>query len=190
MRIGAVRKMKDRAIVRNIGHFDSEIQVAALRNMKWVNVKPQVDEVEFPDGKRIILLSEGRWSISAMPWGISRTISLGGGPVQTAGPNPEHPGIRQRQHQRHLPRDPRGGGGKTLHPPAREHARVSPARARHAEHARGDRPPAGAAPDLPRAPAAAGKSRASFSHAMVKTTGRPRRIVLARHQLHRRRAAL
>jgi adenosylhomocysteinase len=55
-----MRKMKDRAIVANIGHFDSEIQVAALRNLKWSNVKPQVDEVEFPDGKRIILLSEGR----------------------------------------------------------------------------------------------------------------------------------
>src|SRR5499427_5499858 len=55
-----MRKMKDRAIVCNIGHFDSEIQVAALRNFRWHNVKPQVDEVEFPDGKRIILLSEGR----------------------------------------------------------------------------------------------------------------------------------
>src|SRR5438093_7810552 len=55
-----MRKMKDRAIVANIGHFDSEIQVAGLRNLKWHNVKPQVDEIEFPDGKRIILLSEGR----------------------------------------------------------------------------------------------------------------------------------
>ncbi len=55
-----MRAMKDRAIVANIGHFDSEIQVAGLRNFKWVNVKPQVDEIEFPDGKRIILLSEGR----------------------------------------------------------------------------------------------------------------------------------
>jgi adenosylhomocysteinase len=55
-----MRKMKDRAIVCNIGHFDSEIQVAGLRNYKWHNVKPQVDEIEFPDGKRIILLSEGR----------------------------------------------------------------------------------------------------------------------------------
>jgi adenosylhomocysteinase len=55
-----MRKMKDRAIVANIGHFDSEIQVSALRNLKWHNVKPQVDEIEFPDGKRIILLSEGR----------------------------------------------------------------------------------------------------------------------------------
>jgi adenosylhomocysteinase len=55
-----MRAMKDRAIVANIGHFDSEIQVAALRNFKWHNVKPQVDEIEFPDGKRIILLSEGR----------------------------------------------------------------------------------------------------------------------------------
>src|SRR5437588_451094 len=55
-----MRKMKDRAIVANIGHFDSEIQVAALRNFKWHNVKPQVDEIEFPGGKRIILLSEGR----------------------------------------------------------------------------------------------------------------------------------
>ena len=55
-----MRKMKDRAIVCNIGHFDSEIQVAALKNFKWLNVKPQVDEIEFPDGKRIILLSEGR----------------------------------------------------------------------------------------------------------------------------------
>ena len=52
--------MKDRAIVCNIGHFDSEIQVAVLKNFKWHNVKPQVDEVEFPDGKRILLLSEGR----------------------------------------------------------------------------------------------------------------------------------
>jgi len=55
-----MRKMKDRAIVANIGHFDSEIQVAALKNLKWVNVKPQVDEIEFPDRHRIILLSEGR----------------------------------------------------------------------------------------------------------------------------------
>ena len=55
-----MRDMHDRAIVANIGHFDNEIQVAELRNFKWHNVKPQVDEVEFPDGKRIILLSEGR----------------------------------------------------------------------------------------------------------------------------------
>jgi adenosylhomocysteinase len=55
-----MRAMKDRAIVCNIGHFDSEIQVAALRNYKWHNVKPQVDEIEFPDGKRLILLAEGR----------------------------------------------------------------------------------------------------------------------------------
>ena len=58
--IDHMRDMKDRAIVCNIGHFDSEIQIAALRNLKWHNVKPQVDEVEFPDGKRIIVLAEGR----------------------------------------------------------------------------------------------------------------------------------
>ena len=55
-----MRAMHDRAIVCNIGHFDSEIQIAALRNLKWHNVKPQVDEVEFPDGKRLIVLAEGR----------------------------------------------------------------------------------------------------------------------------------
>jgi adenosylhomocysteinase len=55
-----MRQMKDRAIVCNIGHFDNEIDVAGLKNMKWVNIKPQVDEIEFPDGHRIILLSEGR----------------------------------------------------------------------------------------------------------------------------------
>jgi adenosylhomocysteinase len=55
-----MRRMKHRAIVCNIGHFDSEIQVAALKNLKWHKVKPQVDEIEFPDRKRIILLSEGR----------------------------------------------------------------------------------------------------------------------------------
>jgi len=55
-----MRAMKDRAIVCNIGHFDSEIQVAGLRNLKWTNVKPQVDEIQFADGHRIILLSEGR----------------------------------------------------------------------------------------------------------------------------------
>jgi len=55
-----MRQMKDRAIVCNIGHFDNEIQVEALRNYKWHNVKPQVDEVEFPNGKRIIVLAEGR----------------------------------------------------------------------------------------------------------------------------------
>ncbi len=55
-----MRRMKHRAIVCNIGHFDSEIQVGALRNYTWDNVKPQVDEVVFPDGKRMILLSEGR----------------------------------------------------------------------------------------------------------------------------------
>jgi adenosylhomocysteinase len=55
-----MRAMKHRAIVANIGHFDSEIQVNSLRNLKWLNIKPQVDEIEFPDGKRLILLSEGR----------------------------------------------------------------------------------------------------------------------------------
>src|SRR5580692_2863218 len=55
-----MRAMKDRAIVCNIGHFDNEIQIAGLRNLKWTNVKPQVDEIEFPDKHRIILLSEGR----------------------------------------------------------------------------------------------------------------------------------
>ncbi|TNE59481.1 MAG: adenosylhomocysteinase [Alphaproteobacteria bacterium] len=58
--IDHMRAMKDRAIVCNIGHFDSEIQVAALRNYTWENVKPQVDEILFPDGKRMILLAEGR----------------------------------------------------------------------------------------------------------------------------------
>ncbi len=55
-----MRDMKDRAIVCNIGHFDNEIQVEPLRNMKWTNIKPQVDEIEFPDGKRLLLLAEGR----------------------------------------------------------------------------------------------------------------------------------
>ncbi len=58
--IDHMRAMKHRAIVCNIGHFDSEIQIDALRNYKWDNVKPQVDEIVFPDGKRLILLSEGR----------------------------------------------------------------------------------------------------------------------------------
>ncbi len=55
-----MRAMKNRAIVCNIGHFDSEIQIDALRNYTWDNIKPQVDEVVFPDGKRLIVLSEGR----------------------------------------------------------------------------------------------------------------------------------
>src|SRR3982074_3304720 len=55
-----MRAMKDRAIVCNIGHFDNEIQIAGLKNLKWNNIKPQVDEIEFPDRHRIILLSEGR----------------------------------------------------------------------------------------------------------------------------------
>jgi adenosylhomocysteinase len=55
-----MRAMKDRAIVCNIGHFDNEIQIAHLKNLKWDNIKPQVDEITFPDGKRMILLSEGR----------------------------------------------------------------------------------------------------------------------------------
>ena len=55
-----MRHMKDRAIVRNIGHFDSEIQIEALRNYPWEEVKPQVDEVVFPDGKRLIVLAKGR----------------------------------------------------------------------------------------------------------------------------------
>ena len=58
--IDHMRAMKDRAIVCNIGHFDNEIQVGALKNLKWNNIKPQVDEITFPDGHRIILLSEGR----------------------------------------------------------------------------------------------------------------------------------
>src|SRR6201992_1846025 len=55
-----MRAMKDRAIVCHIGHFDNEIQIAGLRNLKWTNIKPQVDEIEFPDKHRIIMLSEGR----------------------------------------------------------------------------------------------------------------------------------
>src|SRR5256714_293155 len=58
--IDHMRAMKDRAIVCNIGHFDNEIQVAGLKNLKWNNIKPQVDEITFPDNHRIILLSEGR----------------------------------------------------------------------------------------------------------------------------------
>ena len=55
-----MRRMKDRAIVCNIGHFDSEIEIASLKNLKWDTIKPQVDEVTFPDGKKIIVLAEGR----------------------------------------------------------------------------------------------------------------------------------
>jgi len=55
-----MRAMKNMAIVSNIGHFDSEIEIAGLNNMKWTEIKPQVDEVEFPDGKKIIVLSKGR----------------------------------------------------------------------------------------------------------------------------------
>jgi adenosylhomocysteinase len=58
--IDHLRAMKDRAIVCNIGHFDSEIQIGSLRNMKWTNIKPQVDEIEMPGGRRVILLAEGR----------------------------------------------------------------------------------------------------------------------------------
>jgi adenosylhomocysteinase len=60
IRIEHMREMKDMAIVGNIGHFDNEIQVTSLRNYKWDNIKPQVDMIEFPNQKRIILLSEGR----------------------------------------------------------------------------------------------------------------------------------
>jgi len=60
IRLEHMRAMKDMAIVGNIGHFDNEIQVAALKNLKWTNIKPQVDMVEFPGGNRMILLSEGR----------------------------------------------------------------------------------------------------------------------------------
>ena len=55
-----MRGMKNNAIVCNIGHFDSEIQVAGLKNFKWDEIKPQVHHIEFPDGKKILLLSEGR----------------------------------------------------------------------------------------------------------------------------------
>lgn len=58
--IDHMREMKDRTIICNIGHFDSEIQIEALRNFKWNNIKPQVDEVEFPNGKKLIVLAEGR----------------------------------------------------------------------------------------------------------------------------------
>ncbi len=60
IRLDHMRQMKDRAIVCNIGHFDSEIQIESLRNYKWEEVKPQVDEVVFPDGKRLIVLAQGR----------------------------------------------------------------------------------------------------------------------------------
>ncbi|MBM3606362.1 MAG: adenosylhomocysteinase, partial [Alphaproteobacteria bacterium] len=60
IRLEHMRQMKDMAIVGNIGHFDNEIQVAALRNHKWTNIKDQVDMIEMPSGNRIILLSQGR----------------------------------------------------------------------------------------------------------------------------------
>jgi adenosylhomocysteinase len=60
IKLDHMRAMKDRAIVCNIGHFDSEIQIASLRNYKWEEVKPQVDEVVFPDGKRLLVLAKGR----------------------------------------------------------------------------------------------------------------------------------
>ena len=60
IRLEHMREMKDMAIVGNIGHFDNEIQVAALRNHKWTNIKDQVDMIEMPSGSRIILLSQGR----------------------------------------------------------------------------------------------------------------------------------
>jgi adenosylhomocysteinase len=60
IRLEHMRQMKDMAIVGNIGHFDNEIQVAALKNHKWTNVKDQVDMIEMPSGNRIILLSQGR----------------------------------------------------------------------------------------------------------------------------------
>ena len=58
--VDMMKAMKDRAIVCNIGHFDNEIQIAGLKNFKWDNIKPQVDEITFPDGNRIIMLAEGR----------------------------------------------------------------------------------------------------------------------------------
>ncbi|MCZ2203489.1 adenosylhomocysteinase [Bartonella sp. A05] len=60
VRLDHMRQVKDMCIMGNIGHFDNEIQVSALRNLPWTNIKPQVDMITFPDGKRIILLSEGR----------------------------------------------------------------------------------------------------------------------------------
>ncbi|MBH9981562.1 adenosylhomocysteinase [Bartonella sp. B10834G6] len=60
VRLEHMRAVKDMCIIGNIGHFDNEIQVASLKNLKWTNIKPQVDMITFPDGKRIILLSEGR----------------------------------------------------------------------------------------------------------------------------------
>jgi adenosylhomocysteinase len=60
IRIEHMRRMKDMAIVGNIGHFDNEIQISSLRNHRWENIKPQVDMIHFPDGKRMLLLSEGR----------------------------------------------------------------------------------------------------------------------------------
>ena len=70
-----MREMKDRAIVCNIGHFDSEIQVESLQNMKWSEVKPQVDEVEFQDGKRLIVLAKGRLVNQVCYWHPSFVMS-------------------------------------------------------------------------------------------------------------------
>ena len=60
IKVEDMRRMKDMAIVCNIGHFDNEIEVAGLKNFKWTNIKPQVDMIQFPAGNRMILLSEGR----------------------------------------------------------------------------------------------------------------------------------
>jgi hypothetical protein len=83
-----MRAMKDRAIVCNIGHFDNEIQIAGLRNLKWTNIKPQVDEIEFPDKHRVILLSRSygqRQAIAAMNSQADLTLASPA-PVARSGP--------------------------------------------------------------------------------------------------------
>src|SRR5688500_20115502 len=76
-----MRAMKNMAIVCNIGHFDSEIQIGALANMKWTEIKPQVDEVEFPDGKRTLARWRGRLATLAIPTGHRTSVMRSSSPT-------------------------------------------------------------------------------------------------------------
>ena len=124
-----MRAMKDRAIVCNIGHFDNEIQVAGLKNMQWSNIKPQVDEITFPDGHRIILLSEGRLVNLGNATGHPSFVMSASFTNQTLGPDRAldqprqvretglHPAEGPRREGRHAP--PREDRREALEAPPR-----------------------------------------------------------------------
>ena len=177
-----MRAMKDMAIVGNIGHFDNEIQVAALQNLKWTNIKDQVDMIHFPDGKRIILLSQGRLLNLGNATGHPSFVmsasftnqTLAQIELWTRGDAVREQGL----HAAEAPR--REGGAAASRPDRREADRAPPGAGRLYRRAGRGAVQAGALPLLTHGPATVAEARPAPTWAGALAVPRPVRALVIR----------